>query len=85
MLMKTILNLSNDDVEDKKVFMFGLIMECPLPGDPNPSFCQLHDVRLRPIEEGYRWVEALSDDICAQNYIKHRKCYLERAAKMGMV
>jgi hypothetical protein len=83
--MKTIPNLGNDDIEDKKAFLFGLVMECPLPGDPNPSFCQLHDLRLCPIEEGYRWVEALSDELCVQHYIKHRKCYLERAEELGVV
>ena len=79
------MNLDIKDFEAMRTFEYGLIMGCPLPGNPNPSYCQFHDIRLLPVKERCQWVDTLSDEECLRHYLAHKKCYSERAAKEGLV
>ena len=78
-------SLAIKDTDDVKVFLLGLVVACPLNGDPNPQHCQLHDIRLLSIEERFNWVDTLSDEKAAAYYTAHLKCYSETAAQKGLV
>ena len=78
-------SLDIKDTEALKVFLHGLVVACPLNGDPNPQHCQLHDIRLLSLEERFDWVDALSDEKAAAYYTAHLKCYSETAARNGLV
>lgn len=71
-----------DDVESIRAFEFGLLMACPINGDPNPQTCPLHEVRLRPVAERFQYVESLSDEESIKIYHQHRKCYAERTGQV---
>jgi hypothetical protein len=74
-----------NSIEALKTFEYGLMIKCPLDGDPNPPFCQFHDIRLLPVEERFKWIDALSDEETVKHYIAHLNCYSERVAKNGLV
>lgn len=70
--------IHESDIESLKAFEYGLVIECPLNGDPNPSDCPLHDIRLLSIKERFEWVDQLSDEQCVWYYRYHQKCYSEK-------
>jgi hypothetical protein len=79
------MKLDIKDFEALRTFQYGLVMGCPLPGSPNPSYCQLHELRLLPVEERFQWVDKLSDEECLRYYLAHKQCYSERASMEGLV
>jgi hypothetical protein len=40
---------------------------------------------LLPVEERFKWIDALSDEETVKHYIAHLNCYSERVAKNGLV
>ena len=67
------------DIADLKTVLFGLAVECPMGN--NPSDCQIHHIRLLPMQERYEWVEKLSNEQCVEYYEYHKKC-LARKEKL---
>ncbi len=74
-----------NQIKALKAFEYGLLIGCPLNGNPNPPNCQFHDIRLLSVNERFEWVDALSDKDAVAHYIAHLKCYSKRAAQSGLV
>ena len=67
-----------------RMLEFGLLVACPLPGDPNPEDCQLHDIRLCPVRDRAQWLNELSDEECERYFRAHTQCFAMKASKMGI-
>jgi hypothetical protein len=55
-----------------KVMLMGLIIECPLGG--NPKDCQLYERRNLPINQNVQWVKSLSNIELKKTYLAHCEC-----------
>ncbi len=62
------------DDEAIKRFLFGLVMECPLGG--NPEGCQFHQIRCVKGAERrkWQWLKQLSHDELLDYYLNHHAC-----------
>lgn len=75
------IDLTNNGPAYIKAMLMGLVLECPLSG--NPKDCQLHDRRKLPLMERIEWVKSLSDDECHHFYKVHCDC-LNNKEKRGV-
>ncbi|MCW8926406.1 MAG: hypothetical protein OQJ84_09130 [Xanthomonadales bacterium] len=72
-----------NDIEALRTFEYGLMIACPLNGDPNPPFCQSHEFRLLPVAERFKRVDAFSDEEVVKHYLAHMNCYYDRMERDG--
>jgi len=70
-----------NDIALLKTLEYGLTIACPTNEGPNPPHCPLHDIRLLPTDERFKWVDALSDEEAVTCYIAHMNCYSETVAQ----
>ena len=65
-------NLSDNNSSVVKTVLVGLIIECPLGG--NPEDCPLHDKRELSFSDKFEWVKALTEAELLQTYSIHKQC-----------
>ncbi len=63
---------SKDLIEEARFALHGRILRCPLGG--NPKDCPLHALRLRPVNERIKWLEAKTDEEVVALYNQHNAC-----------
>lgn len=59
-----------------KVFLFGLLVDCPAGN--NPKNCQLHEIRKCPLQNRIDWLINQTYDQQAEIYLQHKKCLSEK-------
>jgi hypothetical protein len=73
------LETNQNSPEFVKGMLMGLIIECPLGG--NPKDCQLYEHRKRTMDEKIGWVKSLSDEEYQQVYHLHCECLKKKEKK----
>lgn len=72
------------NIDTIRMLDFGLLISCPLPGDPNPDDCQMHAIRQCPVRNRAKWLKELSDKECERHYRAHTQCFAIKSAMMGV-
>lgn len=66
------------ELSDARMYILGLLIDCPYELNPKDCNCNLHDMRKKPLKERIDWSKQLTDQQ-GQNIISsHKKCLAQR-------
>lgn len=70
--MTRLYEIDVENFEILKTFIIGLLVECPMGG--NPKKCQLYLIRKKPLKDRLVWLDTLSHAEMKDAFHKHRAC-----------
>lgn len=74
--MNKIYYIDTQNESKLKNYLFGLIVECPMGG--NPPHCVFHNIRNRPLKKRFEWIKQMTHSNSVKIFLDHKKCISEK-------